>query len=141
MKALVILGVLVAFGIGGIVHAVSGGSSSKSAASQPTGSAQIAVVGKSWCMAAPSQATIFTQVTVQNTGNAAGDASPMVDYRYSDNGSTMDGPSAATVQPGQRYVFRFRHDYNAQQHDVVECTVSLDSFNTESELTVAPALG
>ena len=129
-----------------VVAVMAGCSSSSDSSSSPPPPAQSAgkaniyvVASKSSCFEVTSVASIYTTVVLKNAGDAAGTTSVNVSYRYNDGGDTVDGlANDPTVQPGQVYYARFKHDYDALHHDVVECAASTDNFNTQVDITVLP---
>lgn len=130
-KAGVVIAVIVVIGL--IVNAASKKDSSTAATS--TGQAQLALVrSSSYCMEVPSEARIWTSITIRNTGDAAGTVDPWAAYEYSDGGHSSEtylsgsetGESSLTVPAYSTRVARFVHSYNPQQHLLLRCIGSTD---------------
>lgn len=129
------------------VGAILAGCSTSSNSSPPppppaasSGHANIYVVAsKSNCFEVQSDASIYTTVVLHNSGTKAGSTSVDVDYRYNDGGDTVDGlADDVTVDPGQTYYARFKHNYDALHHDVVECAASTNKFDSQVDISVLP---
>jgi hypothetical protein len=74
---------------------------------------------------------------LRNRGNAAGKVDAWLSVRYSDSGSAVEeAPDTFTIQPGTLRVAYIAHDYKALQHDVIECSASLDSFDHSTAIRV-----
>lgn len=129
--------VLVSVLSGGKKNDASGGDKS-AAQTTAQGEARVVILGRrSKCWEVPSSARVFAQVYVTNRGNAPGKVDAWLAVRYSDSGNAVEeAPDTFTIQPGTVRVAYIAHDYNALQHDVIECSASLDDFDHETSIKV-----
>jgi hypothetical protein len=136
---LVIVGLII---VAVVIGVVAGGGKKGSSNSNPAAGAakaepRVVILRRSKCWEVPSAARVFAQVYVKNRGNAPGKVDAWLSVRYSDSGSAVEeAPDTFTIQPRTVRVAYIAHDYNALQHDVIECSASLDGFHHETAIRV-----
>lgn len=116
-----------------LVGRVTGGHDDASSSSSSAASTSLAHVrldtSSSWCFANPLDARIRVQVTLVNRGSDDAKVSVLPIRRYSDgttNDSPLDEMLDLSVPPYETKRFFNDYDYNAERHDLLECSVRVD---------------
>jgi hypothetical protein len=126
MKA-ILLAIAGIAAIGFVIHNSSSSSNdTSSSAAPPSGTARLQLeTHASYCRTDPFDARLYVYVTFRNTGTARGTVSVTPWRRYSD-GSTNDSVMdmfQVTVPAHKFKTVYGMYDYNAQQHELLECGV------------------
>jgi hypothetical protein len=98
------------------------------------------VAEQSYCQANPFEARILVYVTLRNVGDAAGEVDAVPVRRYSDasvNDSVLDTMTMA-VPAKQTKRFFAEFDYNAEEHDLIECGLRFGPGSAPSPINVRP---
>jgi hypothetical protein len=128
--------------VGFVIHSSSSSRSDKTSsdAAASTGVARLQLEkNASYCRADPLDARLYVYVTFRNTGTARGTVSVTPWRRYSDgttNDSVMD-MFQVTVPAHKFKTIYGAYDYNAQQHDLLECGVYVGSNLRPTPIRVA----
>jgi hypothetical protein len=135
---LIVVGVIILIGVIGVATGGGKKGSNNDNSAAPAAKARVVILARrSKCWEVPTSARVFAQVYVRNRGNASGKVDAWLAIRYSDSGNAVEeAPDTFTIEPGTLRVAYIAHDYNALQHDVIECSASLDSFDHSTPIRV-----
>ncbi len=90
---------------------------------------------KSYCETSPADARLYVYLTFRNTGATEETIDALPIRRY-DDGTTNDSVLdvvEAIVPAGETKRFYAEFDYNAREHELIECSVKLDTGSGFSE--------
>jgi hypothetical protein len=93
------------------------------------------------CLAVASEARIYIFMSLRNFSDVAGSIDVVPIRRYSDgtrNDSVID-TMTAEIGPLERKTFRTPFDYNAVEHDLLECWLRV--VGTDREIPIATGQG